>query len=331
MKSTKEQLLHINEKLNGLIDSDVTQEDAIQEVNKNLKSIGYSIQPLKDYVAENQRILDKWRNEYVQKNKGDWPEYYNLHEYFAPDGIMYKGEFCGEERYFKDEEKDCYYRLFRWVRISCGEENVLWSKAPLRVLFLTKDQNTGGNPAWDVRSESFRYISEEYKPDEMWLDTNNAFYRNLVYTLYGILKTTVEQPICYNDFKDKDALAFVDKQIFARINCKKEVGGKECKNPILKKAIDRDRDFLKQQILNLDADIFVCCGLMAFMPDFLNEMGYEFAPQDKDKWIYYDSKHNKVAINSYHLSYLRFDYVGMISAYHEFLKRNPAFTDSHRK
>jgi len=26
---------------------------------------------MKDYVAENQQILDKWRNEYVQKNKVD--------------------------------------------------------------------------------------------------------------------------------------------------------------------------------------------------------------------------------------------------------------------
>ena len=40
---------------------------------------------MKDYVAENQRILDRWRNEYVKRNKADWPGYFNLHEYFAPD------------------------------------------------------------------------------------------------------------------------------------------------------------------------------------------------------------------------------------------------------
>ena len=173
---------------------------------------------MKDYVAENQRILDRWRNEYVKRNKTDWPGYFNLHEYFAPDGIMYKGEFLGEERYFKNEQEneETFYRVFRWVRIPCGEENVLWANAPLRLLFLTKDQNTGDNPAWDVRSESYRYISEKYKPEEMWLDTSNAFNRNLVYTLYGILKTTVDQPMGYNDFTDKDALFFADKQIFAR-------------------------------------------------------------------------------------------------------------------
>ena len=165
---------------------------------------------MKDYVAENQRILDKWRNEYVQKNKADWPEYFNLYEYFAPDGIMYKGEFQGEERYFKKKtgDKDPYYRVFRWVRIPSGEENVLWANAPLRLLFLTKDQNTDGNISWDVRNESFRYISEEYKPEEMWLDTNNAFYRNLVYTLYGIMNTTAEKKINYHEIDDKKALGF---------------------------------------------------------------------------------------------------------------------------
>ncbi len=36
MKSTKEQLLQIQEKLNDLIDSDATQEDAIWSVNRIL-------------------------------------------------------------------------------------------------------------------------------------------------------------------------------------------------------------------------------------------------------------------------------------------------------
>ena len=76
----------------------------------------------------------------------------------------------------------------------------------MRVLYLTKDQNSYGDVAWDVRSESFRYRDENYKPDEMWLDTGVAFYRNLVYSLYGILKTTIDQPQDYNKFTDKDAL-----------------------------------------------------------------------------------------------------------------------------
>lgn len=335
MKSTKEQLLQIQEKLNDLIDSDATQEEAVQVLNDILKSIGYNTQSTKDYVAENQRILDKWRNVYVRKNKADWPEYFNLHEYFSPDGIMYKGEFQGEERYFKFENKESYYRIFRWVRIPSGEENVLWANAPLRILFLTKDQNTDGNISWDVRSESFRYISEDYELEEMWLDTRNSFFRNLVYSLYGIMNTTADKKMNYYEIVDKEVLGYIDakEHIFARINCKKEVGGSRCTTNVLKNAIEDEDyyDLLKQQILNLDADIFVCCGLMYFMPNLLNDMGYHFKPQDNDNWIYYDSNRNKIAINSYHLSYSGFNYDNLISAYHEFLKKHPNFTKSHRK
>lgn len=288
---------------------------------------------MKNYVAENERILKEWRNAYVNNNQSKYPDCTNLHEYFTPDGIMFKGEFLPDRRNYSDGKS-----VFRWKRNCCGEENTLWANAPMRVLYLTKDQNSYGDVAWDVRSESFRYRDENYKPDEMWLDTGVAFYRNLVYSLYGILKTTIDQPQDYNNFTDKDALSFVDKQIFARINCKKEVGNDKCPDDVLLDAINRDKSFLERQINNLDADIFICCGYSQSIPDtgnrilnLLNSIGYHFKPQDEEKWIFYDLDKNKVAINSYHLSYLRFDYVGMISAYHEFLKRNPAFTDSHRR
>lgn len=287
---------------------------------------------MKDYVAENERILKEWRNAYVNDNQSKYPDCTNPHEYFTPDGIMFKGEFLPDRRYYPEGKS-----VFRWKRDCSGEENSLWTIAPLRVLYLTKDQNSYGDVAWDVRSESFRYRDENYKPEEMWLDTGVTFYRNLVYSLYGIMNTTADHQMGY-DFKNEDALAFVDNQIFARINCKKEVGDDKCPDNVLFDAIYRDRSFLERQIYNLDADIFVCCGYSQSIPDsgnrmlnLLNSIGYHFKPQDEGKWVFYDSDKNKVAINSYHLSYLRFDYVGMISAYHEFLKNYPNFINSHRK
>ena len=197
---------------------------------------------MKDYVAENERILNEWRN------------HLNQYEYFAPDGIMYKGEFRGAYKYYENGE----YK-FRWVRIPSGRENILWTNAPLRVLFLTKDQNTSRDTAWDVRSETYWAADENVTPEERGID-KSRFNSNLVYILYGILNTTADKQVGYNDFTDNEALSFADEQIFARINCKKEVGGRECKNYDLQKAIDRDFKLLKEQILNLDADIFVCCG-----------------------------------------------------------------------
>lgn len=286
-----------------------------------------------DYVAENERILNEWCERFVEDKKDDEAyKGYKIEDYFAKDGIMFKGKFLPDRKNYPDGKS-----VFRWKRDCSGEENSLWTIAPLRILYLTKDQNSYGDVAWDVRSESFRYRDENFNPEEMWLDTGVTFYRNLVYSLYGIMNSTANIQIGYNDFTDKEAVYFTDKQIFARINCKKEVGEDKCPDNVLFDVIKRDKFFLERQINNLDADIFVCCGYSQSIPDsgnrmlnLLNSIGYHFKPQDEEKWIFYDSDKNKVAINSYHLSYLRFDYVGMMSAYHEFLKNHPDFTKSHR-
>ena len=293
---------------------------------------------MEDYVGKNQCILDEWRAMFIndkQTNKAyaGWSQK-EISAQFAEDGIMFKGVF--------DEDHPVYYNGsigFRWIRKQTNNglvENQLWNAAPLRVLYLTKDQNTGDEKAWDVRSESFRYPDKRYKPQKMWLYTQNTFFRNLVYSLYGILNTKPNFKTEYN-FTNQQALQCADDNIFARINCKKEVGYDRCLNNILEDAINNDRDFLKRQITLLDADIFVCCGYSKaigesgnLMLNFLNTIGYNFKADKKESWIYYDEENNKIAINSYHLSYPGFDYEGMINAYFEFLTIHPEFINSHR-
>ena len=286
---------------------------------------------MKDYVAENELILKEWRKSYIDTNQSLYPDCSNLEEYFALDGIMFKGDFKPNPKTFINGDT-----TFSWIRESDAiKENKLWANAPLRILYLTKDQNSSGDVAWDVRSESFRYPDANYEPEKMCLYTQCVFFRNLVYSLFGIVNTTAGHPQSY-DFTNEEALKLVDEQIFARINCKKEVGGDKCNDNDLKKAIEKDKEMLKRQIDNLDADVFVCCGYSEYieksgnrMLNILNEIGYNFIPE-VDDWIYYDIKRNKIAINSYHLSYLQFDYEGMISAYSKFLKKYPNFTESHR-
>ncbi len=285
---------------------------------------------MKDFVAENERILNEWRKSYVDLNQSKYPDCSNLGEYFASDGIMFKGKIVPKKRKYENGDE-----VFKWEREPSGKENELWSKEPLRIIFLTKDQNTSGDVAWDVRGETFRYPDENCKPEECCLYTQNAFFRNLVYSLYGILNTNAGQPRSY-DFTNKEALEFSDKQIFARINCKKEVGSDRCSDIALRNAIENDKMILKQQIENLNADIFMCCGYSQSientgnrMLNLLIEIGYQFKPEVED-WIYYDEKRNKIAINLYHLSYPQFNYHGMVSAYSEFLIKHPDFTKSHR-
>jgi hypothetical protein len=287
---------------------------------------------MKDYVAENERILEEWRKSYVQTYQSVYPDCSNLDEYFALDGIMFKGKIVKNFKPYQNGDV-----VFSWKRESDPKkENELWANVPLRILYLTKDQNSSGDVAWDVRSESFRYPDPCCAPEQMRLYTQCVFFRNLVYSLFGIVKTMAERPQGY-DFTNEDALKLADEQIFARINCKKEVGGDRCYDNDLMKAIENDKEVLKRQIDNLDADIFVCCGYSKYieksgnrMLNLLNEIGYNFIP-NVDDWIYYDKKRNKIAINSYHLSFLQFDYEGMVYAYSEFLKKHPEFLESHRK
>lgn len=280
---------------------------------------------MKDYVAENERILNDWREKYIKENQSLYPNCPNLGDYFANDGIMFMGKIVWDKK------------AYRWKRSKNKKtENAVWDKEPLRVLYLTKDQNTGYDVAWDVRSESFINPRSDLENPRLH---KLSFFKNLAYSLYGILKTKACCPML--NFTDEAALSFSLKQSFARINCKKEVGEDKCPNDILKKSIDNDKDNLKQQILNLDADIFVCCGYSesikptgSHILNALNEIGYDFeqdSVEETGEWIYYDKKNNKVAINSYHLSYPGFDCNGLITAYSKFLKNHPDFTKSHRE
>ena len=285
---------------------------------------------MKDFVTTNNLILDEWRNTYVQQTQSLYPECKNPGDYFALDGIMNMGEIKPERKIFDNGVSG-----FRWKRIESGKENYLWNNSPLRILYLTKDQNTNGDVSWDVRSESLRYPDEKYKD---WLDTYNIFFRHLAYSFYGIMKTTAGVPLYYNDIVDAKVVELLDRQIFARINCKKEVGENKCDNNTLEQVI-YDKNyyrFLKQQVLNLEADLFICCGYSKsigrtgnHMLNFLNTIGYNFKPVIEE-WIYYDEERNKAAINSYHLSYPGFDYDGMMDAYSKFLQKCHKFDLSHK-
>ena len=265
---------------------------------------------MKDFVAENERILEKWR----QHNE-EWHE-----TNFADDGIMYRGVIKtienGTERYSDGEQ-----------------ENEMWNKAPLRVLFLTKDQNAGGYDAWDVRGETG--------------NLSYAFFRNLMYQLYGLVNTKPGYKADYI-FTNEQAIELYNTFPIARINAKKEAGGNSVSNNTLRYYIERDKKLLKEQILNLDADIIVCCGYSDCIEEsgnlllnFLKSECYKGLDNrddsgwvDDDGWVYYDTKENKIAINNWHFSARKSSeewYNSVTNAYQIFLKAHPDFTKSHRK
>ena len=289
---------------------------------------------MKDYVGENQRILERWKEKFIEEFGADneWK--------FAPDGIMNKGEFSAPDK-----------NGVIWRERSNSEgtkENDLWSNAPLRVLFLTKDENLYDDSivAWDVSRETFHAKSskiEEYKA------SSSFFYKNEANILYGLLHTSPTSMMGFEEFAVNDAVRFSDEQIFARINCKKEGGQDTVTNSELYDTINKDYYFLKDQVLNFDADIFLCCGTqndenptLDFLYDiYKNEFVKCDYGTNKSTAVHYNEKRNKLALDIYHLAFShsggeKARYYEAIGAYYSFIKylkstNGVDFTKSHRQ
>lgn len=263
-----------------------------------------------NFVEKNDSILQKWKehNEKVEKTMNQQKPN------FASDGIMFRGEI---DQYLADKNE----------RYSDPKkENELWENAPVRYLFLTKDQNAGTEDAWDVRSETGRSNVDSS-------NIRDRFYRNLMYILYGIINS--EDTLCdYEDFTNEQAIQTYDSAPLARINVKKQAGGSSLDNNKLKTYIERDKEFLIEQITALDADVLICCGYSESIEDtgniilnFLIKEIYNFTKIDE--WIYYDDKTKKVAINAWHFSYRGVKqkdfFEGLVTAYHKFIIEHPDF------
>ncbi len=274
----------------------------------------------KDFVKENQKILEAWEQEY--KNRGN-----DIN--FVPDGIMFRGDFA-----------QCDNGI--WYRKKSGKENQLWSECPLRILYMTKDQNAGEdhNDFWDCRGGSLHKPNTNIE-DNVLFKVKSGFNQNIANSLYGLVTTTPQKMIEFEDVDEKDAVKICDEYPFAHINCKKEAGGPQCPNSVLDKAMDEYQSFLKGQIQNLDADIIVCSGGWRsntdVMVNFLNNAGYNFEQKTyEESYVsHYDAINNKLAISAYHLGYGRYSrksmYNDIVKTYYLFLQEHPDFIKSHRK
>ena len=118
---------------------------------------------------------------------------------------------------------------------------------------------------------------------------------------------------------------------------------------VLKESIDKYYDHLKEQILNIDADILVCCGhqkddnliLNTIKDIYKDEFEYVPCVEGKGTGMHYNKSRNKLAIDAYHLAFfgkggLESRYNETVGMYYEFLKylkktENIDFSASHRK
>lgn len=200
---------------------------------------------MKDFVKENDAILDEWFSRHLSENYTE--------NQFSKDGIMFRGDFK-----YRDNGGNCSH----WYRVPSGEENEGWSNAPLRILYLTKDQNSQDCGAWDVREECYHNPNSEI--EDNILRRQFPIHKNLVFSLYGIVESLRGHVPSYKEIEtkalDKEILKISDEYPFARINCKKIIGTSECTDATLKEYLLKATDYLKKQILSLESDLILCCG-----------------------------------------------------------------------
>ena len=269
----------------------------------------------------NNKVVGEWEKSFI-KNGGN-------PDYFAYDGLMFRGKLIEE----KSSDGESRLRISQDVK----QENKLWNETPLRVLYVLKDQNAAGKEAWDVRGECYHKpdtAEEDYVPWRKY-----AFHRNILSTIYGFFKTTPSSYIPYEEIDYSEALRISDKEPYARVNCKKKAGSASISDSILKWSIDGYSKLLKAQILNLDADIIVCCGYndstdKNMILDFVKDEVYPNLGGGYNNGVFFDKTNNKITIDAYHLSsrHSGSDYYEdvIVKSYFAFIKEHPEFIKSHR-
>lgn len=279
----------------------------------------------KSYMQKNNEILEAWKEQF-KLNGGD-------PNTFSEDGIMYMGEIE-----YDSADTQLYWRYPSDKNFS--KENMLWSKCPIRFLFLTKDQNGG---AWDARYETYCDPNSELDNPKVW--KRFKFNKMIAYIFRGLVSVVENNYKTLQEIKDnqKSCIKVFETYPVARINCKKEGGGSLCSNQVLFNHMHKYQEYLLQQIDNLDADVLICCehhennnawfgnkGLGNIFIEFLNQNGYNFEWNMNGIWI--DKTRRKVAIDSYHLSYRTYPdqtmYDDIVTSFCKFYSKNRTFIKS---
>ena len=255
---------------------------------------------MKDYQKINDQILAEMKQDTINGMVADNMSKsqkrqicQQIEELFCFDGIMFKGNL------FKNEIGDI-------VRIESEMDNKLWANnVGKNILFITKEPNLSGGSAWDQRCDSFRKRGSSINQPEL---IERRLDKRIAYITYG-LKSVLGSPskfIEYEDIPKEHVLPTIDQYPIARINLKKTGGSGEADdNKVLAEAKSY-KAYLKKQIENLDPRIIICCSNSnnknMILEDFLNPYIYHFEWTEVEG-IWLDKERNKLAIDSYHLSY----------------------------
>ncbi|MBR0503446.1 MAG: hypothetical protein IJJ77_09420 [Paludibacteraceae bacterium] len=157
-----------------------------------------------------------------------------------------------------------------------------WMASPIRVAFLLKDQHQFDSK---TSNEDIRYWLKDMPKDNPDARENKKRNRNLIppkfnngkrarksifkpiaFLLWGLSKVGKGANWEFNDVKAnlEEVKKFINSQPFALVECKKDPGGPECKDPILKQHIKHYGDLLKKEIEILNPNMIVCTNIIIY-------------------------------------------------------------------
>lgn len=248
-----------------------------------------------------EKLFSKW--EEVAKQNGDTQ--------FCPDGLMNKGEV----RYLENGV---------WEAQS-GDEERMWLEAPKKVLFLFNDYNAGTNEdeAADIRCFTLRKNGSG--ADAIQID--HGFCEVVACWLYGLLHVNGGKARNFDSIDNADLCNFLDKTPYAWMNCKKEGGAGQVSESVMNAYTKKYRDYIKEELLILDADIIVCGGTFSYVEDIFREI-YGERTKGTEHSLWYYKEHNKVILTPNHPSArasTKVKYSDLMEVFEQFLAKYPEF------
>jgi hypothetical protein len=258
-----------------------------------------------------ERLFKEW--EELSKKNGDWEIDKDGNGNLVHDGLLCKG-------------KTYYDELSGYSWRERGDEETMWLKSPLRIMFITKDDyriNCDDREDSGIRRWS-NGQGDLYK-----------FFKNIALWLYLLsnIDDTGKVPTFEEVFNTKKYIPFFHKTSFARINCKKQLGGKSISPTTLKNYMERYKELLIQNIMMYDADIIVCCDGPGVIKDFVKDNCFHDMKKINGG-IYYSASTNKIIVHAYHPSYFIIGYEDMYNEmkgyFEDFLSKHPSFMRPNR-
>lgn len=237
---------------------------------------------------------------------------------FVPDGMLYRGEIE-----FNKEG-------LGYIR-GVGDAAARWDRAEKRIVIITKDLYD--DEVWDIRVETGR----DSNTGQFTVKTDNRrIMHNLTLWSHALLNSSAGNPILDYDMTPTwdELREFYESAPIVRMNCKKTLGERECKNTVLHAHLKTYADLILRQISLYDADIILCCGGSSAIKNFVKKYYLQDLERiTSDGWMNYSPSTNKLVVDSYHPSARsspRTIYEPMMKDMSAFLVKYPEFIKPHR-